>query len=121
MKDEWVLPYVQKIGDKFAASGFNSCSKMPKVALGFAFPNEPKDEHTPTLFVITCVNYTGINGMVMKNEAYSAYPNEDEVLMKEGCHFWVLAVDTGVKIVNNSTSDMALYNGKTMNVVHLYH
>ena len=71
---------------------------MPMVALGFAFPNKPKDGHTPTLFVIACRNYLGINGITMNNEAYSAYPSEAEVLLADGCFVDVLALDYEVKI-----------------------
>ena len=52
------------------------------------------------LYVISCRNYFAPLGMMMNNEAYTAYPNEGELLLSEGCQVFVLAVDTGVKIKN---------------------
>ena len=57
MKDEWVNPYVENVGNRVGLPGSNSCSKNPIVALQFAFPSQPKQQHTPTLFVIACKNY----------------------------------------------------------------
>ena len=55
MKDDWIDPYVSKIGKpQIKLAGNNSCSKNLLVALKFAFPKEPKKDHTATLFVITC-------------------------------------------------------------------
>ena len=59
------------------------------VALAFAL-DQLKEGLIPTLFVISCQNYERFNGMVMDNEAYSAYPNEAEVLLTDGCDMYVL-------------------------------
>ena len=79
-----------------------------------------KENQIPTLFVIACENYSGIDGMTMNNEAYTAYPSESEVLLAEGCRIDVLGVDYNVKIDNNK-GKIAVFNGKKMTVVHLYH
>ena len=57
----------------------------------------------------------------MNNEAYSSYPSEAEVLLSDGCDMFVLAVDSNVKIKNNSESPIAHYNEKRLTVVHLFH
>ena len=36
----------------------------------------------------------------MNNEAYSAYPSEEEILLCDGCDMFALAVDTNVEINN---------------------
>ena len=79
-----------------------------------------KENQIPTLFVIACQNYSGIDGMTMNNEAYTAYPSESEVLLAEGCGIIVLGVDYNVKIDNNK-GKIGVFNGKKMTVVHLLH
>lgn len=75
----------------------------------------------PTLFVIICQNYRGINGIFMNNEAYTAYPSESEVLLSEGCKMFVLAVDRGVKINNSTDGVISTYNGKEVTIIHMLH
>ena len=121
MKDEWVQPYVENVGEEVRLPGSNSCSKSPIVALRFAFPQKPKEGHTPTLFVIAFKNYDFISAMTMNNEAYSAYPSEAEVLLCEGCPVYVLAVDRGIMIENQTGGDMASFTGRAITIVHLFH
>lgn len=90
------------------------------MALSFAFKN-PKPQFTPTLFVVACQNYKGIDAVTMDSEAYSAYPSESEILFCEGSRMFVLAVDTGVKIRNTTEGEMAAFNGKEINVIHFFH
>ena len=56
----------------------------------------------------------------MTNEAYSAYPAEQTVLLSEGCGMYVLAVEKDFKMVNGAGS-LAKYNGSTIQIIHLYH
>ena len=121
MKDEWVQPYIHEVGQLVHLPGSNSCSKNLMVAVRFAIPEHLKEGHTPTLFIIACQNYRGINGMTMNNEAYTAYPEESEVLLAEGCPVYVLAVDTGIVIENATGGDMSLFTGHAITVVHLFH
>ena len=46
----------------------------------------------------------------MLNEAQTAYPAELEVLLCEGCQMIVLAVDTGVRIANDSKGKLARFS-----------
>merc|ERR1712070_613752 len=118
MKDEWLLPYVHQVGgERIMLPGNNSCSKNIKVALEFAVPKELKEGYTPTLFVIAIRNYSSFNGVALSNEAYTAYPNEAEVLLTDGCSMYVLAIDTGVKIENTTKGQIAAYNGHALTVV----
>ena len=59
--------------------------------------------------------------MTMNNEAYSAYPQEAEVLLCEGCDVYVLGVDNGIVIKNETNGDMARFTGNSITVVHLFH
>ena len=120
MKDEWVQPYVDRVGGEVGLPGNNSCSKSPVVALGFAL-NEPKKDMKPTLFVISCQNYRKISGITMNNEAYSAYPSEAEVLLCEGCAVFVLTVDFGFKVDACQVGHMSPYHGKEVTIVNLFH
>ena len=56
----------------------------------------------------------------MNNEAFTAYPSEGELLLMEGCHVYVLAVEKGVQIANEHEG-MQQYNGQTVTLIHLYH
>lgn len=56
----------------------------------------------------------------MNNEAYTSYPSEREVLLREGCKVYVLSVETNVTIENEFTS-YEPYNGRKVSIVHLFH
>ena len=47
----------------------------------------------PVLFVISCQNYQAFPGFRLNNEAYTAYPYEEEILLSEGCHVTLLSVE----------------------------
>ena len=98
MQDDWVKPYADKVGWSILLPQSTSTTKDPVGALGFAFPKKIKENQTPTFFVFACQNYWRITGLTMNNEAYTAYPSEDEVLLCEGCPINVLGIDYGVKI-----------------------
>ena len=89
------------------------------VALGFAL-NKIKEDYTPVLYVILSQNYYFSRGVQMNNEAYSAYPDEGEFLLTEGCKVFVLKVEHNVKITNDMP-EMHSFNGKTITIIHLYH
>ena len=119
MRQEWITPYLNNVGGSYVRiPGNTSCSRNPKVALGFAL-DEVKEDFIPVLFVIACQNYVAPSGILMNNEAYTAYPEEGEFLLQEGCAVHVLAVDSDVKIDNNYAG-MEYYNSKTITVIHLF-
>ena len=81
MKIDWINPYLQNVdSEAVCIPGNTSCSRDPKVALRFAFDNMKEGEF-PVLFVIACQNYWPPSGIMMNNEAYSAYPDEGEFLL----------------------------------------
>ena len=88
-----------------------------KVALGFAL-DKPKPEHTPVLFVFYILNYDWYNGLMMNNEAFTAYPAEGELLLMEGKDVLVCEIETGYKIQNKFQS-MHKYNGQTITIIYL--
>ena len=56
----------------------------------------------------------------MTGEAVSAYPEEEEVLLTDGCYMWILAVDENVLINNITQGKIKEFNGKRIHVVHLF-
>ena len=101
MRQEWITPYLKIVGgNNVCIPGNTSCSRKPKVALGFAL-DKVKEDFIPVLFVIACQNYWALRGIFMNNEAYTAYPDEGELLLEEGCGVHVLAIDSDVKIENS--------------------
>ena len=90
-----------------------------KVGLRFAF-GKKADGFSPVLFVISCNNYMSPNGIYMNNKAYSAYPEEGELLLMEGCAVWVLEIQDNV-IIKNKNTDMLIDNNEIITIVHMYH
>jgi len=119
MKEEWLAPYKEEVGgDGVHLPGNTSCSRDMKVALGFAL-DKPKPDHHGVLFVISVRNFDSPDGIQMNNEAYTAYPEEGELLLIEGKRVWVLAVEKGITIKNLSQEYQA-YNDKVVSIVHLH-
>ena len=56
----------------------------------------------------------------MNNEAYSAYPSEEEVLLCDGCDMFALSVDKNVEL-NNLKGELARFNKRILTIVHLFH
>ena len=75
-------------------SGNSSCTRNIIIALEFAFKTSKIDEKTalPVLFVISCQNYEAFPGFRLNDPAYTAYPNEEEVLLSEGCPVLILDI-----------------------------
>ncbi len=122
MKSEWVLPYEQNTFNHVFKKGDNkgkplyvhlpgnqSCSQNLKVALRFAIGNR-KEDYISTLFVISCQNYCSPDGFRMNNEAYTAYPSEREILLRDGCPVFVLALEKDI-VINNQHTAFNTYNG----------
>ena len=100
MMDEEVAPYEKYVGSSFVNLPENtSCSRDMKMAVAFAL-DFPKPHHSPVLFIISVRNYQPPTGIMMSNEAYSAYPSEQQFILTEGKEVWVLAVERNVKIDN---------------------
>lgn len=83
----------------------------------------PRPGFTSVLFVLSCRNYNSPFGIRLNNPAFSAFPEEDEFLLSEGCGVYVLKIQKNVKIKN----DYGIYehelkiNGKKMMIIHMYH
>lgn len=99
MKYEWIIPFEKNKRKLINLSSNTSISRSMKVALKFATDNL-KPDNTPVLFVFVIINYRGINGLMMNNEAFTAYPSEGELLLAEGCSVYVHEVERGYKIEN---------------------
>lgn len=99
MRREWIRDFLDKRNGSVKFKGFTSCSRSLRVALGFAF-NDDDPDYMPVVFSIACSNYAGPLGVVMNSEAYTAYPQEGEVLFMEGATVNVWGIEYGVKIVN---------------------
>lgn len=120
MKPEWIKPFEENVAkEEVYLPGNTSCSLKLEVALKFALDGIGPD-FTPVLFVFSMQNYVDPKGIMLNNEAFSAYPEEAELLLSEGIRVFVLAIDEGVKISNTSKT-MGRFNGKRVTIVHLYH
>ena len=62
-------------------------------------------------------NYLGYPGVRLNNEAFSAYPCEGEILLREGVLVYILDFDQ-VEI-NNRHKSFAQYTGKTVTVIYM--
>ena len=56
----------------------------------------------------------------MNNEAYTSYPSEREILLREGCKVYVLGVENDV-IIDNQYTNYIPFNNLKIKLVHLFH
>jgi len=79
-----------------------TCSEDLGAALSQSFNScyQGSNEQKPVIFVMSVRNQYAFHGIRIGNESYSAYPNEKQILMKEGCEVYVLKVEE-VKIEND--------------------
>ena len=118
MKKEWIKPFEDFVGRKVNLPGNTSTSRDPCVALGFATDHEQPD-HIPVLFVFLIKNYQSPRGILMTNEAYTAYPDEGEFLLMEGIDVHVLSIEHGYKLQSEFLQSTR-FNGKTITIIHLF-
>ena len=55
----------------------------------------------------------------MTDDRFSVYPHEQEYLLMEGFRVWILDVEDGVQIENDTTEVLKKYNGAKITVVYL--
>lgn len=69
-----------------------SCTENIHFALEEAFLNQKSYYMEPVLFVIGLQNYDGFSGVRLNTNTTTAYLNEQEVLLRDGCSVHVLGV-----------------------------
>lgn len=55
----------------------------------------------------------------MNNGAYTAYPEENELMLREGVTIYVMEVERDVKL-ENPYPNFQLYNGQTITIIHFF-
>lgn len=73
----------------------------------------------PVLFVIGILNHNGLNGMLINNSAYSAYPSEGELILSEGERVMILGIEKDV-MIENVHKQMLKFDGWSITVVYLF-
>lgn len=98
MKQEWIDPFIQSMGSEWIyLKGNTSCSRNPLVALKFAFSGANDEDGKKSVLFLKCMrNCKGVKGIMMNSEAYSAYPDEGELLLTEGYPVKVIGHDQEV-------------------------
>ena len=76
-----------------------STSYSIKEALFFSKCTNVDSKNQPVLFVFAIQNFKGFAGFRLNLDKYSAYPAEQEVILKEGFEVHVLKVES-VKVQN---------------------
>lgn len=120
MKEEWIYNYRDNIGKTVRLRGNTSCSRLLKVALSFALKPGFTPDFTPVLFVTACQNFYAPKGIIMNNDLYSKYPEENELLLQEGCKVWVFQIDEDI-LIQNEYNNMKKYHDKQITIIHLFH
>lgn len=133
MTEEMLIPYEKNTYQSELKEGLDKgrplfihmpgntiCTFNLKVALTVATRNQLSEEHFPVLFVISCKNFTSPEGIRMTNESYTCYPCEEEILLRESCPMYVLAVERNV-LIENEFSGFAPFNGRQLTIIHLFH
>lgn len=77
------------------------------------------DEQKPVLFVLSCQNYMSSQGVRLNNEAFTSYPGDQEMLLRQGCRVYVLQVQRNVVFKNDYTT-YTEFNDQTFTIVHLF-
>ena len=118
MLQEWIEPYINKVGQGLRSPGNNSYTRNLSVALNYAFKDQVEDKK-PVLFVLLHRNHYGLYSVMMSGEAYSSYPSEGEMLIVEGSMVKILGTEEDVQI-NNKHESLKEYFTKKVMVVYLY-
>ena len=63
-------------------------------------------------------NYEPFVGFRQDTHLYSAYPHEQEVILREGLQVYVL--DISQITINNTSSEFKAYKDQQITVIHLY-
>ena len=96
-----------------------STSRDLRTALNFATGKltAPK---IPVIFIISCQNYFRMQGISLNNKAYTAYPHEGEIVLKEGASVYILSVEKDIEI-SNTHAGFENLNGSKITIIHMLH
>ena len=96
-----------------------STSRDLRTALNFATGKltAPK---IPVIFIISCQNYYRVEGISLNNKAYTAYPHEGEIVLREGAEVYILSVKKNIKI-SNTHAGFENFNGSKVTIIHMFH
>ena len=122
MQKEWLVQWREKVleDDSVRMHGTTSTSRNLEVALGFSkCTTDYSDNQQPVLFVYSIRNTSGFCGFRMTDDRFSVYPHEQEYLLMEGFRVFILDVEEGVQIENDTTEVLKKYNGAKVTVVYL--
>jgi len=72
------------------------------------------------LFVFLIQNYGGLSAWRLNTEEYSAYPHEEEYLLKEAFQFDVLRIDEDMEIGKVAQEFEDDYRGKKISIIYCY-
>ena len=75
------------VGQSVHLPGYTSTSKDMSQALNFAF-DYLKDDQIPVILEIT---FKGNSGLFELTEGYSAYPEENEILLQDGLKYKIIS------------------------------
>merc|ERR1712086_602585 len=96
----WFDAYLNKVGQYINMPGTTSTSSNLGVALEFSRCSKKKDDIEvcvkPVLFVFFFQNFNIFSGFRLNKPEFSAFPDEEEFLLKEGYGFIVLKIDENV-------------------------
>ena len=84
------------------------------------YPNaSDTTKKVPVLFFISCQNYEAFPGFRLNNQGYTAYPEEEEVLLSDGCKVYILSVEEEF-IIKNTSDSFKLFNNKKLTIIHMF-
>ena len=100
MPFEWINEWRAHI-DKHVCMASNitaTRSLLPALQISNCHNHIDDPDYKPVLFVFLLKNYNGFSGWRLTNSNYTAYPQEQEFLFREGFGIIVLHVDDSVLI-----------------------
>lgn len=122
LENSWLRGWEAKNKDQIKVPNNWSFFENVGTALEHSFEGSEGTEEnmTPVLFVLSCLNYRGFNGVRLNSECYSLYPQEMEVMIADGSDVEVLDIQKDVKIKNGDET-FKKFNNKPLTIVYLFH
>ena len=112
------MQYQEDVSDDCVKLPCNlNCTENLGVALAYAI-NGLEAPFKSVLFVISIQNHYGFSGFRLNSANYSAYPQEEEVLLVEGTTIFVLNVEEIT--IQNPNSGFENFNGQNITIIHLF-
>ena len=105
---------------KMALSFTHFNKDLPVLPFDFSSPapEQSSDHYRSVMFVFSIQNYNGFKCFHLNGEKYSAYPEENEVILLDGTQVVVMKVEEVT--IRNMDKEFQHLTGRPFTVIHLF-